>query len=125
MSAGPTQEFVVDVFARGCTSRAAFEDVTGRWSSLVLIALGEGSFRFNALRRKVDGVSEKMLAQTLQTLERDGMVTREVVTAIPPRVEYELTPMGAQVAEKLRALADLLEASAPRVGVAQAEYDAR
>ncbi|MFD0484605.1 winged helix-turn-helix transcriptional regulator [Kineococcus sp. GCM10028916] len=125
MSAGPTQEFVVDVFARGCTSRAAFEDVTGRWPSLVLIALGEGSFRFNALRRKVDGVSEKMLAQTLQTLERDGMVTREVVTAIPPRVEYELTPMGAQVAEKLRALADLLEASAPRVGVAQAEYDAR
>jgi DNA-binding HxlR family transcriptional regulator len=125
MSAGPTQEFVVDVFARGCTSRAAFEDVTGRWPSLVLIALGEGSFRFNALRRKVDGVSEKMLAQTLQTLERDGMVTREVVTAIPPRVEYELTPLGAQVAEKLRALADLLEASAPRVGVAQAEYDAR
>ncbi|WP_380161014.1 winged helix-turn-helix transcriptional regulator [Kineococcus sp. R86509] len=125
MSAGPTQEFVVDVFARGCTSRAAFEDVTGRWPSLVLIALGEGAFRFNALRRKVDGVSEKMLAQTLQTLERDGMVTREVVTAIPPRVEYELTPMGAQVAEKLRALADLLEASAPRVGVAQAEYDAR
>ncbi|WP_328292809.1 helix-turn-helix transcriptional regulator [Kineococcus sp. NBC_00420] len=125
MSAGPTQEFVVDVFARGCTSRAAFEDVTGRWPSLVLIALGEGSFRFNALRRKVDGVSEKMLAQTLQTLERDGMVTREVVTAIPPRVEYELTPMGAQVAEKLRALADLLEASALRVGVAQAEYDAR
>ena len=125
MDAGPTQEFVVDVFARGCTSRAAFEDVTGRWPSLVLIALGEGSFRFNALRRKVDGVSEKMLAQTLQTLERDGMVTREVVTAIPPRVEYELTPMGAQVAEKLRALADLLEASAPRVGVAQAEYDAR
>jgi DNA-binding HxlR family transcriptional regulator len=125
MSAGPTQEFVVDVFARGCTSRAAFEDVTGRWPSLVLIALGEGSFRFNALRRKVDGVSEKMLAQTLQTLERDGMVTREVVTAIPPRVEYELTPMGAQVAGKLRALADLLEASAPRVCVAQAEYDAR
>jgi DNA-binding HxlR family transcriptional regulator len=125
MAEGPAQELVVDVFARGCTSRAAFEDVTGRWSSLVLLALGEGSFRFNALRRKVDGVSEKMLSQTLQALERDGMVTREVVTAIPPRVEYELTPLGAQVAGRLRGLADLLEATVPQVEVARREYDAR
>jgi DNA-binding HxlR family transcriptional regulator len=122
---GPTQGLVVDVFARGCTSRAAFEDVTGRWGSLVLIALGEGSFRFSALRRKVDGVSEKMLSQTLQALERDGMVSREVVTAIPPRVEYDLTPLGAQVAGRLRGLADLLEASAPQVEAARAEYARR
>ncbi|MEK8105999.1 helix-turn-helix domain-containing protein [Micromonospora sp. M12] len=81
-----------DVFARGCTSRAAFEDVTSKWASLVLLALGEGRYRFNALRRRVDGVSERMLSQTLQTLERDGMLTREVLTAIPPRVEYSLTP---------------------------------
>lgn len=109
---GPSQELVVDVFARGCTSRAAFEVVTSKWASLALLALGEGSYRFNALRRKVEGVSEKMLSQTLQTLERDGMVTREVVTTIPPRVEYSLTPLGEGVAEKLRALADLLEATA-------------
>jgi DNA-binding HxlR family transcriptional regulator len=109
---GPSQELVVDVFARGCTSRAAFEVVTSKWASLALLALGEGSYRFNALRRKVEGVSEKMLSQTLQTLERDGMVTRHVVTNIPPRVEYGLTPLGERVAEKLRALADLLEATA-------------
>ena len=109
---GPEQELVTDVFARGCTSRAAFEVVTAKWSSLALLALGEGGYRFNALRRRVEGVSEKMLSQTLQALERDGMVTREVVTTIPPRVEYSLTPLGERVAEKLRALADLLEATA-------------
>jgi len=108
---GPAPSLVADVFARGCASRAAFEDVTGRWSSLVLIALGESDFRFNALRRKVEGVSEKVLAQTLQALEQDGMVAREVVTAIPPRVEYSLTPLGTAVAAKLRELADLLEAT--------------
>ncbi len=106
---GPPQELVVDVFARGCPSRAAFEDVTAKWASLALLALGESSYRFNALRRRVEGVSEKMLSQTLQALERDGMVTRDVVTTIPPRVEYSLTPLGERVAEQLRALADLLE----------------
>ena len=109
---GPPQELVTDVFARGCTSRAAFEVVTSKWASLALLALGEGGYRFNALRRRVEGVSEKMLSQTLQTLERDGMVTREVVTTIPPRVEYSLTPLGERVAQKLRGLADLLEATA-------------
>ncbi|MFI6423819.1 winged helix-turn-helix transcriptional regulator [Promicromonospora sp. NPDC050880] len=115
---GPTQELVVDVFARGCTSRAAFEVVTSKWASLALIALGEGRYRFNALRRRVEGVSEKMLSQTLQALERDGMVTREVVTTIPPRVEYGLTPLGEQVAQRLRALADLLEATAAEAAAA-------
>lgn len=112
---GPTQELVSDVFARSCTSRAAFEDITSKWASLALLALGEGSYRFNALRRRIEGVSERMLSQTLQTLERDGMLTREVLTAIPPRVEYTLTPLGARVAAQLRGLADLLEASVPEV----------
>jgi DNA-binding HxlR family transcriptional regulator len=125
MTDGPALDLVADVFARGCTSRAAFEDVTSKWASLVLLALGEGAFRFNALRRKVEGVSEKMLSQTLQALERDGMLTREVVTAIPPRVEYELTPLGAAVAERLRGLADLLEASVPQVATARTEYAGR
>lgn len=105
----PSQELVVDVFARGCASRAVFDVVTSKWSSLALLALGEGGYRFNALRRRVEGVSEKMLSQTLHALERDGMVTREVITTIPPRVEYSLTPVGERVAEQLRSLADLLE----------------
>ncbi|HEY0697300.1 MAG TPA: helix-turn-helix domain-containing protein [Micromonospora sp.] len=119
----PSPQLVSDVFARGCTSRAAFEDVTAKWASLALLALGEGSYRFNALRRRVTGVSEKMLSQTLQALERDGMVVREVVTAIPPRVEYSLTPLGGRVAERLRGLADLLEAAVPEVAAAREAYD--
>ena len=122
---GPSQQLVSDVFARGCTSRAAFEDVTAKWASLALVALREDRYRFNALRRKVEGVSEKMLAQTLQALERDGMVSREVVTAIPPRVEYELTPLGAAVAERLASLAELLEASVAEVERARTTYASR
>ena len=74
------------------------------------MALGEGSHRFGELRRRVEGVSEKMLSQTLRALERDGMVTRTVVSALPPRVEYELTGLGARSRHRsCGALADVLE----------------
>ncbi|MEX5718924.1 winged helix-turn-helix transcriptional regulator [Geodermatophilus maliterrae] len=122
---GPPSDLVSDVFARDCTSRSAFEDVTAKWASLTLLALHEGGYRFNALRRRVEGVSEKMLSQTLQALERDGFLTREVVTAIPPRVEYALTPLGQRVAGRLRALADLLEEAAPEVERAREEHPGR
>jgi len=119
----PSDELIADVFARGCDSRVALEDISGKWGILALVALADGAFRFNALRRKVDGVSEKMLSQTLQTLERDGMVHREVQATIPPRVEYTLTPLGEKVADRLRSLIDLLEAELPNVLAAQAGYD--
>ena len=79
----PSDELVADVFARGCTSRAVLEDVAGKWGVLALLALGEGGYRFNALRRRVEGVSEEVLAQTLHVLEGDGVVVRAVVTAVP------------------------------------------
>ncbi|MGX5654298.1 winged helix-turn-helix transcriptional regulator [Geodermatophilus nigrescens] len=122
---GPSPALVADVFARDCTSRSAFEDVTAKWASLTLIALHEGGYRFNALRRRVDGVSEKMLSQTLQALERDGMVSRDVVTTIPPRVEYALTPLGARVAARLRDLADVLEEAVPEVERAREDHRPR
>lgn len=117
-------QLVADVFARACTSRGILEHITGRWGTLALAALAEGPFRFNALRRKVDGVSEKMLAQTLQALERDGFVHREAQPTIPPRVEYSLTPVGAEVAAKLRELIDFVEGKVPEVADARARYDA-
>ena len=123
MSVDPTDALVHDVFARDCSSRRTLEGVAGKWGILALAALHEGNFRFNALRRRVDGVSEKMLAQTLQTLERDGMVVRDVQAAIPPRVEYSLTPLGRKVAEKLIDLIDLVEDAMPEVAVAQERYD--
>ncbi|APU15059.1 MULTISPECIES: winged helix-turn-helix transcriptional regulator [Actinoalloteichus] len=121
----PSDALVADVFARNCDSRAALETVGGKWSILALLALVEGDYRFNALRRRVEGVSEKMLAQTLHALERDGLVQREVVTVIPARVEYSLTTLGAEIAERLRGLTELLEGSIDHITAARAAYDAR
>ncbi|WP_133904340.1 winged helix-turn-helix transcriptional regulator [Actinophytocola oryzae] len=101
------------------------EHVTGRWGGLAMVALLDGMTRFNALRRRVDGISEKMLSQTLQALERDGLVLREARPTIPPHVEYSLTPVGREVAEKLLELVDLLESRMPGVMDARAVYDAR
>ncbi|WP_353944948.1 helix-turn-helix domain-containing protein [Streptomyces sp. HUAS MG91] len=113
-----------DVFARACPSRGTLEHVTGRWGALTLGALHEGSFRFNELRRRVDGVSEKMLSQTLQALERDGLVHREAQPTNPPRVDYELTPLGHEVAGRLLALIEFVEGRMDDVLVARERYDA-
>ncbi|MFF5500331.1 winged helix-turn-helix transcriptional regulator [Streptomyces roseolus] len=112
-----------DVFARGCASRVTLEHITGRWGGLTLSALYEGSFRFNELRRRVDGVSEKMLAQTLHALERDGLVHREAQPVNPPRVDYRLTPLGRDVAERLVGLIALVEGRMPEVVAAREAYD--
>jgi DNA-binding HxlR family transcriptional regulator len=117
------EDLIPSVFARDCASRYVLADVTGRWGGLALAALHEGPVRFNALRRRVDGVSEKMLAQTLQALERDGMIRREVQATIPPRVEYSLTDLGARVAAKLIELIDLVEGELIPIQQAQAAYD--
>ncbi|MFJ1459527.1 winged helix-turn-helix transcriptional regulator [Nocardia sp. N2S4-5] len=116
----PTLE--ADVFARNCVSRPVLQNVASRWGVLALVALREGPYRFSALRRRVEGVSERMLSQTLQTLERDGMIHREVQQSIPPRVEYTLTDLGAQVAEHLEALVVTLETNIGTIRDAQAAY---
>ncbi|MFF4804512.1 winged helix-turn-helix transcriptional regulator [Streptomyces sp. NPDC001351] len=112
-----------NVFAKACPSRGTLEHVTGRWGGLTLCALFEGSLRFNELRRRVDGVSEKMLSQTLHALERDGLVHREAQPTNPPRVDYELTPLGREVAERLLALVHLLEGRMDDVLAARERYD--
>jgi DNA-binding HxlR family transcriptional regulator len=114
-----------DVFARACPSRPTLEHVTGRWGSLALGALHGKSLRFNELRRRIDGVSEKMLSQTLHALERDGLVHREAQPTNPPRVDYSLTPLGADTAERLLALIELVEGRMPEVLAAQQRYDQR
>ena len=121
--ADPDDDLVFDVFARACTSRPTLEHVTGRWGVLTLAALRDGTMRFNALRRRVDGVSEKMLAQTLQTLERDGFVNREAHHTIPPKVEYTLTPLGRGVADRLFTLIEYVEGTMPAVQRARDDYD--
>ncbi|MFE4860414.1 winged helix-turn-helix transcriptional regulator [Streptomyces sp. NPDC056670] len=116
-------DLAFNVFAKTCPSRRTLEDVTGRWGSLTLGALHEGSLRFNELRRRVDGVSEKMLSQTLHSLERDGLVHREAQPTNPPRVDYELTPLGREVAERLLSLIHFVEERMPSVLDAQQSYD--
>ncbi|KJK57161.1 winged helix-turn-helix transcriptional regulator [Saccharothrix sp. ST-888] len=114
-----------DVTDSMCPSRGILEHVTSRWGVLVLIALTERDYRFSELRRRVSGVSEKMLAQTLQALERDGFVLREAHPVIPPRVDYSLTPLGRQAAALVSELAHWVERQLPEVQSARAAYDSR
>ncbi|WP_411080654.1 winged helix-turn-helix transcriptional regulator [Streptomyces sp. cmx-18-6] len=121
--ASDTDDLAFDVFSRQCPSRTTLEHVTGRWGGLTLGALYEESLRFNELRRRVDGVSEKMLSQTLHALERDGLVLREAQPVNPPRVDYELTPFGREVAGRLIGLIELVEGRMDDVLAARTRYD--
>ncbi|MGW0820895.1 winged helix-turn-helix transcriptional regulator [Streptomyces sp. NPDC002845] len=118
------EDLAFDVFARNCPSRGTLEHVTGRWGGLTLAALYQGTLRFNELRRRVDGVSEKMLSQTLHALERDGLVHRDAQPTNPPRVDYSLTPLGREVSERLMALVELVESHMDDVLRARERYDA-
>ena len=117
------QDLPYNVFAKACPSRGTLEHVTGRWGGLTLGALYEGSLRFNELRRRVDGVSEKMLSQTLHALERDGLVHRDAQPTNPPRVDYELTSLGREVAERLLNLIHFVEGQMDDVLEARRRYD--
>ncbi|GAA4301714.1 helix-turn-helix domain-containing protein [Streptomyces venetus] len=111
-----------------CPHRLVLEHLTSRWGVLVLIELLERSYRFSELRRAVSrwgdrGVSEKMLTQTLQTLERDGLVHRDAKPVIPPRVDYSLTDLGREAAEQVRALAQWTQRRMDDVEKARRTYD--
>jgi DNA-binding HxlR family transcriptional regulator len=108
-----------EIFAIQCPSRTILKHVTSRWGVLVLVALREGTLRFSDLRRKVGGVSEKMLAQTLQCLERDGFVDRTVHPVIPPHVDYRLTTLGEGIGNHVEALTDWIEGNLPKILGAQ------
>ncbi|MFD5722735.1 winged helix-turn-helix transcriptional regulator [Streptomyces sp. NPDC127036] len=111
-----------DVFARNGVPRATLETVASRWTPLVLLALAERSRRFGVLRQRVQGVSEKMLSQSLQSLERAGLVRRQLPAGARARVEYALTPLGSTFANHLRALADVCESSVAEVTAAREAY---
>ncbi|KAA8726655.1 helix-turn-helix transcriptional regulator [Ewingella americana] len=104
-----------EVMSADCPSREILSHVTSRWGVLVLIALSDGTQRFSELRRKINGVSEKMLAQTLQTLETDGFVDRISYPVVPPHVEYSLTPLGVEVQTQLAGLTDWVETNLHRI----------
>ncbi len=109
-----------ELFSAECPSREVLKHVTSRWGLLVLVALQEGgTLRFSDLRRKIGGVSEKMLAQTLQNLEMDGFIDRVSHPVVPPHVEYSLTPLGVDIGRQVSSLADWIESNLPRIMKAQ------
>lgn len=104
-----------DLMAAACPSRDVLRRLTGRWGMLVLRALTQGPQRFGTLRREIGGISERMLAQTLQGLEADGMVLRRDFGTVPPHVEYELTLLGHEAARRVTALLGWIEESLPEI----------
>ncbi|MFF4549897.1 winged helix-turn-helix transcriptional regulator [Streptomyces sp. NPDC001435] len=120
-AAGGPSKYVVG--EEMCPHRMVLEHVTSRWGVLVLIELLDRSYRFSELRRAIGRVSEKMLTQTLQTLERDGLVHRDAKPVIPPRVDYSLTDLGREAAEQVRALALWTEGRMDDVEKARRAYD--
>jgi DNA-binding HxlR family transcriptional regulator len=114
-----------ELLSPNCPSRDVLRHVTSRWGVLVLVVLMSGTYRFSELRRKVGGISERMLAQTLKDLEGDGFVKRVSYPVVPPHVEYSLTPLGAGIAEKVEDLADWIEFNFSRILEARNELEAR
>ncbi len=107
------------LMAADCPSRAVLAHITSRWGVLVLVMLLEKTHRFSELRRAVGGVSEKMLAQTLEALVQDGLVSRFAHQVVPPHVEYSLTPLGREAATRLELLVDWIEDNYPLIREAQ------
>ena len=114
-------EFPPNVLAANCPSRAVLKHLTSQWGVLVMFALQDGTLRFSALRRRVGGVSERMLAQTLQALEGDGLVRRVAHPVVPPHVEYSLTALGVEAAKRVGALTGWIEANLAEILAARVE----
>jgi DNA-binding HxlR family transcriptional regulator len=112
-----------DVFTATCPSRTSLARIANKWTAMVVIALSPGRMRFGELRTTVDGISAKVLTETLRDLERDGLVTRHVYAEVPPRVEYELTPLGHTLHAPLRALGTWAEQHIDEVLTARETYD--
>jgi DNA-binding HxlR family transcriptional regulator len=113
-----------DVFAADCPSRIILTHITSRWGGLILICLRDKTLRFSEIRRIINGVSERMLAQTLTTLVQDGFVLRKSYDVVPPHVEYSLTPLGTEASLRLEDLARWIESNMPAIMAHQAEQAA-
>lgn len=109
----------------GCEVRQILDRVADKWSLLVIALLDRRSLRFTELRREIDGISQRMLTVTLRQLERDGLVRRTVYPVVPPRVDYELTPLGATLHTTIQALVQWTEDHQGKIAAARSDYDRR
>jgi DNA-binding HxlR family transcriptional regulator len=118
-----SQEPDWNVLTATCPSRTSLVRIANKWTAMIVIVLGKGRTRFRDLRVGVEGISGKVLTDTLRDLERDGLVSRHVFAEVPPRVEYELTDLGKTLHGPLRALGDWAEAHISEVLDARERYD--
>ncbi|MFK0280730.1 winged helix-turn-helix transcriptional regulator [Streptomyces sp. NPDC090499] len=112
------------VNAHACPVREVLDRVAGKWSVQILVAASRGPIRFTELERGIEGISRRMLTLTLRNLERDGLVTRTVYPTVPPRVEYELTPVALELHETLQRLTDWAGHHRHYIAQSRAVYDA-
>lgn len=120
-----TSGLVPNAYCDTCPTRAALDRLAGKWTVLIVDLLGDGAYRFSGLRQRIGGISQKMLTQTLRELEADGYVTRTVFPVVPPRVEYELTPLGRSLHGLLSQVRDWAEVHINDIEQARADYAAR
>ncbi len=114
-----------DPYRQGCPTRRILDRVADRWTVLIVGALGDDSRRFSELLRRIEGISQKMLTQTLRALERDGLVTRTAHLEVPVRVEYRLTDAGRTLREPLKALEEWSIAHFTGIAQSQTHYDSK
>jgi DNA-binding HxlR family transcriptional regulator len=112
-----------DAYLAACPSRLLLDRISDKWVTLVICSLEDGPQRFSEVSRRLAGVSQKMLTQTLRTLERDGLVTRTVTASVPVRVDYALTPLGQSLLEPIKHVKAWAERHVPEVLEAQRGYD--
>src|SRR6201990_2967622 len=108
-----------------CRVRSVLGRIGDKWAIYVVDRLGQGPRRFSELQRGIDGITARMLTVTLRGLERDGLLTRTVHAAVPPRVDYELTPLGECLLGTIGQLVAWADAHLPEIETARADYDAR
>jgi DNA-binding HxlR family transcriptional regulator len=112
-------------FAADCPSRILFDQIADKWSMMILTVLDDGPQRFNAIRRRLEGVTQKALTQCLRRLERNGMVERRVIASSPVAVEYQITPLGRTLQVPFKALYAWTLENMERVDEARAQFDQR
>ena len=114
-----------DVYEANCPTRHVLDLIADKWATLIIGLLEVQPMRFAALHKRIGGISQKMLTQTLRGLERDGMVQRTVYAEVPPRVEYALTPPGRTLCKPIDAIIKWSEENIGAVTAAQQQYDQR
>lgn len=110
-------------FSSDCPSRALFDQIADKWSMMVLAVLDDGPHRFNAIRRRLEGVTQKALTQSLRRLERNGLVSRQVISFSPVAVQYEITPLGQTLQRPFRELHKWTLDKLPDVEAARLKFD--